>query len=60
MRMIYWSFMYISFIAINLEKQEVEKIQEIEGFKKDSLKHTEPTVKNVLPDQDSKIHYYQN
>lgn len=52
--------MYISFIAINLEKQEVEKIQEIEGFKKDSLKHTEPTVKNVLPDQDSKSHYYQN
>ena len=42
------------FTAINMEKQEVEKIQEIENFQKDQLKHTEPAVKNVLPDKDSK------
>jgi hypothetical protein len=40
-----------------LEKQEVEKINAIENFQKDKLKHTEPAVKNVLPDKESKIYY---
>ena len=40
-----------------MEKQEVEKINAIENFQKDKLKHTEPAVKNVLPDKESKIYY---